>query len=243
MYGGATGIDASGNNQWTQGNAGGSVETTDRFGAALAAGDFNNSGHSDLVAGAPNENAGSISDCGAINVMYGGATGIDASGNSQFVEGNSAGTVEANDHFGFDLTAGDLNGSGHDDVGVGTPDEDSGSIANAGSIQVMYGGSAGIDATGNSWWTQGQTGAGTETGDRFGVALAAGDFNNSGQADLAAGAPGEDFPNPTVADAGLHSVLYGGASGITATGSVYFSQSSTGLNAIEAGDAFGSALN
>jgi FG-GAP repeat len=80
--------------------------------AALAApsalGDFNGDGRADLVVGVPYEDVGTVSDAGAINVLYGTATGISATGN-QFWHQNSAGVLdaaEAGDRFGAALAAG-----------------------------------------------------------------------------------------------------------------------------------------
>ena len=62
----------------------------------------------------------------------------------------------------------------------------------------------------------------SEPDDLFGHALSAGDFNNNGAADLAVGVPheaiGPRFP------AGAVNVLYGGAGGLTGTGSQGFWQ-------------------
>jgi hypothetical protein len=65
-------------------------------------------------------------------------------------------------------------------------------VANAGVVNVLYGGTSGIDASGNRQFVQANAAGGTEAGDRFGAALAAGDFNGGFAADLAAGAPDED---------------------------------------------------
>jgi hypothetical protein len=49
----------------------------DEFGVALATGDFDGNGSDDLAIGVPGENSGSISDAGAVQVLYGldGTTG------------------------------------------------------------------------------------------------------------------------------------------------------------------------
>jgi hypothetical protein len=52
-----------------------------------------------------------------------------------------------------------------------------------------------------------------ETGDNFGYALASGDFNGDGYADLAVGVPGQDVGSG--ADSGAVNVLYGSKSGIS----------------------------
>jgi FG-GAP repeat len=46
-------------------------EAGDRFGAALAAGSFNNDSITDLVVGVPGEDVGARADAGAVNVFYG----------------------------------------------------------------------------------------------------------------------------------------------------------------------------
>ena len=68
-----------------------------------------------------------------------------------------------------------------------------------------------------------------------------GDFNGDGVADLAVGVPGEDVDG--IQDAGAVNVLYGSATGITATGDQLFTQATPGVpGAAEAGDRFGSAV-
>ena len=55
--------------QWLQGSGGviGVAEASDFFGAALAAGDFNNNGFADLAIGAIGEDVGGTQDAGALN--------------------------------------------------------------------------------------------------------------------------------------------------------------------------------
>jgi hypothetical protein len=68
--------------------------------------------------------------------------------------------------------------------------------------------------------------------------LAAGDFNNDGFADLAAGAAGEAVGSAQ--GAGAVSVLPGSAGGLTATGGQLFTQNSPGVPGVaEAFDLFG----
>ncbi|HEX8103234.1 MAG TPA: proprotein convertase P-domain-containing protein [Solirubrobacteraceae bacterium] len=206
---------------------------------ATAKGDLDGDGRSDLVVGAPGENAGR----GAVHVLYGTANGLAATGSQQWTQ-DSAGiaeTAEPDDRFGASVAVGDLNGDGRADVAIGAPGEDAGAT-NAGAVHVLYGSSGGLTATGSQLWQQGGGGAGEtpEAGDRFGSALAIGDLGKSAHADLAVGVPDEDLAG---ADAGVVQVRYGSAGGLTATGAQLWSQGSGGLGeTAEAGDRFGAAL-
>jgi hypothetical protein len=80
-----------------------------------------------------------------------------------------------------------------------------------------------------------------EDADRFGSALASGDFNADGPADLAVGAPGQNLGNGF--GAGVAQVLPGSNGGLTATGSQLWSQDSPGVaGAPEFLDFFGQTL-
>ena len=82
----------------------------------------------------------------------------------------------------------------------------------------------------------------SELGDRFAHALAAGDFDNDGFADLAIGAPLEDIG--AISDAGAINVLYGSAGGLTPVEIPQFWQGAAGgvVGTAEASDAFGWSL-
>jgi hypothetical protein len=96
---------------------------------------------------------------------------------------------------------------------------------------------------GNQFWNQDSPNvlAAAEEGDQFGAALAAGDFNGNGFADLAIGVPLEDLGSTV--DAGGVNVLYGSSSGLTAAGNQFWDQDSgTIQGAAEASDHFGASL-
>src|SRR6266545_3317616 len=232
LYGAGSGLSGTGGQVFFQ--VGGTAEFRDRFGSAQAAGDFNGDGFADLAAGASGEDVGSIADAGAVSVLYGSAAGLTTSGGRLFTQ--VGGAVEGGDEFGWALAAGDFNHDGFADLAVGAPDETVGSAFAAGAVSVLYGSAGGLTTTGGRLFTQ--VGGAVEGGDEFGWALAAGDFNHDGFADLAAGAPSEKVGSTV--DAGAVSVLPGSTGGLTATGGRLFTQLGS---APENFDVFGFALS
>ena len=145
----------------------------DAFGNKLSAGDLNGDGHDDLAVGVPFEDVGSVSGAGAVNAIYGSASRLTATGN-QLWHQDSAGIADAaerGDGFGNALTAGDFNGNGDDDLAVGVPGEDVGSVVDAGAVNAIYGAGVGLRADGNQFWHQNSAGIGDVAGpsDLFGV--------------------------------------------------------------------------
>jgi hypothetical protein len=96
------------------------------------------------------------------------------------------------------------------------PTESLNGLSFTGAVNVLYGTAAGLDDDGNQFWWQGSpdiTGD-PEAGDRFGSALAAGDFDGDDAADLAVGVMRESVG--ATAEAGAANVLYGGVAGLSA---------------------------
>jgi hypothetical protein len=252
FYGTRRGLRAARNQIWTQNSAGivGGAESRDRFGAAVAAGDFNNDGFDDLAIGATGERVGTQASAGAVNVIYGGAAGLTSAGNEVFTQDTRAieGVAEAGDLFGASLASGDFDGDGRDDLAVGVPGEDVGDCAvacerDAGAVNVIYGGTGGLGLAGDQIFTQDTAGIQgvAERYDLMGFSLAAGDFNNNGRDDLAIGVPGEDVGRDD--SAGAVHVLFGTASGLGASGDLLFTQDTPGVEGdVEQHDRFGTAL-
>jgi len=145
---------------------------------------------------------------------------------------------------------GDFNGDGKDDMVVGVPGEDVGTVMDAGSINVIYGSTSGLTSTGNQAWSQNSLGilGSSEASDFFGDAIAAGDFNGDGKDDLAIGVPGEDIGGGeltnTDIDQGTVNVIYGCTSSLTSglcsTGNQSWNQDSSGIaGTAEVDDFFG----
>jgi len=128
-------------------------------------------------------------------------------------------TATAADYF----AAGDFKNDGHDDLIVGIPFEDVGSIRNAGAVSLFNGTRSGLFREPVQQLHQ-DTGAlgdraaipdQAETRDYFGKALAVGDFNNDGYDDAAIGVSSEDLgPNNEQEYAGAVHILYGSEQGL-----------------------------
>jgi hypothetical protein len=233
LYGAGGGLSGSGGQAFSQ--VGGAPEFLDRFGEALAGGDFNGDGFADLAVGASGEDVNGVHDVGAVSVLYGSAGGLTTAGGRLFTQLGSA--PEEQDWFGWALAAGDFNNDGFADLAVGAPYETVGSAFAAGAVSVLYGSSGGLTTSGGRLFTQ--VGSTVEGGDQFGNALTAADFDHDGFVDLAAGAPGEGIGGAAGAGAGAVSVLPGSAAGLTATGGRLLTQVG---GAVEGGDQFGDAL-
>ena len=133
----------------------------------------------------------------------------------------------------------DFNHDGFTDLAVGTPQE----AGAAGAVNVLYGSADGLSGAGSRYLTQNTAGVASlpQGGDQFGWALAAGDFDRDGVADLAVGVPGEDVGS--IFGAGAVQVLYGSAGGLSGSGSQLFTQDTPGVgSSAENNDRFGLTL-
>jgi cytolysin (calcineurin-like family phosphatase) len=236
--------------QWSQDSPGikGAVEDNDQFGYALAIGDFDCDGYDDLAVGVPKEDleGNSKDNAGLVNVIYGSAGGLTASGDQEWTQDNDGapGAVESDDHYGWALAAGDFDGDGCDDLAIGSPKEDlnSGGNDNDGMVVVLYGSSSsGLSSDDSENWIQNYDAGASQKDDHYGQTLAAGDFNGDGYDDLAIGAPTEDVNDHD--DAGKIVVIYGRSSGLSRSSSESWHQDKDGFSGhAEEGDQFGYAL-
>ena len=219
-YGGPAGPGSRGARWFVQRHVPGAEdEDHDGFGHALAVGDFDGDQYDDLAVGLPSEDDGSLANSGAVIVLYGGVQGLDGT-NSEIIDAASlnGGAVESGELLGWALAAGSFDGDDYDDLAIGIPGANQAGVFGAGAVDVLYGSGAGLLPSQGGRLTQADVvGEVPESGDSFGYALAAGDFDDDGLDDLAVGAPYEDRAG--VSDSGVVSVFSGSSSGLTSVGS------------------------
>ncbi|MEQ8279690.1 MAG: serine hydrolase [Deltaproteobacteria bacterium] len=240
FYGGPTG-PGSGGVQWLDPTHFGMLrEAYDRFGASAVVGEFGCDNFPDLAIGAPGRTVGGQVGAGRVFVFHGSSSGLEgASSHSQAsVSGMSP---ETNDGFGHALAAGNFNGAGCDDLAVGAPNEGVSGVFGAGAVAVFYGASGGLYSASTEYFTQSSVpGHTNESGDHFGVALAAGNINGSPFDDLIVGVPDQNFGSAT--DAGMVVAFHGSAAGLLPAQTEVFTMLSVPSQTRDADDRFGSVL-
>lgn len=212
-------------------NVHGVAQPFERFGHALAVGDFNNDGYDDLAVGVPDEDIttaeGTFPNAGAVNIIYGSSDGLsaalagDGSGNSDQLWSQNSPEIEDlssfYEYFGFSLASGDFNSDGYDDLGIGVKGEGTSAHPEfpAGVVNVIYGSPTGLSATfvPDQFLQQGSQGIDGSPipDDEYGYSLASGDFDDDGFDDLAVGVPGDFFGMN-----GSVSIIYGSSAGLSA---------------------------
>ena len=233
IYGSSGGLTDGANQRWRQGNddngrlEGDGRDDRDGFGSELATADFNGDGFDDLAVGVPGEN----DSRGAVNVIYGSSGRLSSNGNQSWSQEQDdiTGGSESGNGFGSALVGADFNGDGFDDLGVGLPGEDGGSVI------VIYGSGNRLTSQGNQRWRQGDNGIldEAEGGDGFGSELGAGDFDGDGLADLAIGVPGEGGGR------GIVHAIYGAAGALSSEGNQLWFQD---ISTPDGSDLYGSSL-
>jgi hypothetical protein len=177
-----------------QSQLGGSEEVGDRFGAALAAGDFDGDGVDDLAVGAPGEALGPI-PAGIVWIYRGTEDALfSLQPGGQIEQGSLPGPYgdDAGDAFGASLLATRLLPGGPEHLLVGAPGD---GAEGAGSVYVLDFGTGGVQVLqrleSEGDWNQRDVGMVYEdahSGDEFGAALAT--SGTGADLRLVIGAPG-----------------------------------------------------
>jgi hypothetical protein len=244
VYGGPAGLAWSDREHLHQDVEGvlGAAAADERFGAALAAGNFGGAGPDDLAVGAPDDTEDNLSGSGAVHVFYGASGGLLPANGDQFWHQDGTGVEdagEANDYFGWALAAGDFDDDGLVDLAVGVPGEDLEGppfVGEAGRLHLFFGDPSGfLSVAGDVAITQPCVCGCPANFEQWGQVLAAGDVDGAGGDDLLAGLPQQ---NLGTLDAGAACLSFGGV-----YGSQWVRQDLPGLGAgNDLGDQFGRAI-
>jgi uncharacterized protein (TIGR03437 family) len=196
------------------------IDEGDNFGSALAMGDLDNDGKSDLIVGAPGGDGSSNSqqDAGEVYVIY----GVDnLQGEPADLKTHARATIfgvgEGDDEFpeaiGSSLAVGDFTGDGIPDLAVGSPGKDSLGAARmpSGAVYLVFGAEKGL--TGSlelSLKTADMTIFGADSGDFLGLgAVAFGQINGSDVNGLILGMPMSSSVNNLRSGAGEVRAIWG----------------------------------
>ncbi len=208
-YGGSEGLGAPG----TVANAAWTAET-DQAGAHLAtvvSGDVNGDGYDDAIAASMWFSNGELNE-GTVFVWEGSSTGLGGPGTQENADWKAESNVVVG-LFGTSLSLGDFNGDGYADLAIGASALSNGQTSE-GRVFVYLGSSGGLGVNGtpaNADWTS----ESHQVSAAWGSALATGDFNGDGYADLAIGAARYDQGQT---DEGAVFVYFGSSGGLGVNG-------------------------
>jgi len=193
------------------------------------AADFDGDGYADLAIGVPHEDTSGVDD-GLVQVIFGSNAGLHSFGNKAFTQTGLSGSSESGDNFGAALAQGDLDGDGDDDLVVGIPGEHYATHDGTGRVLVLRGSAGGLQPGSESLDLEADA---PPIDQRYGAALAVGDFDGDGRGDVAVGIPG---------DGGGAVRVFEGSAGPLVSGPRLDQGDGGDATEDEVGDQFGAAL-
>uniref|UniRef100_A0A7S1E2D6 Integrin alpha-2 domain-containing protein n=3 Tax=Hemiselmis andersenii TaxID=464988 RepID=A0A7S1E2D6_HEMAN len=209
------------------------VDSGDAAGNGVSRGDVNGDGCVDVLIGVygGDGSSNSASNTGEVHVVFGKASGWTPSIEASSLDGSNGFTiygVDSGDWAGRTVSSGDVNGDGYADVLIGVTygNGPSNNAANTGEMYIVFGKASGWASTFQVSSLDGSNGFivyGIGFRDNAGRSVSSGDINGDGYADVLMGMPKE---NP-VTDTGEVYVLFGKASGWTASVQVAICRSSS----------------
>lgn len=177
--------------------------TGEKISSALATGDVNGDGMTDLVLGSKNADPGSLANSGAVYLFFGASTWTStrtlASADVK-ISGDTAGGS-----LGYSVAAGDVNGDGVADVIASATGQDTRGLTNNGQVAVFFGSTSWSAALALS--SANVLIDGPRSSSAIATQIWTGDFNDDGTADLFFGAYHDD--DPTHTSAGYSGVIWG----------------------------------
>ncbi|MCP3973271.1 MAG: hypothetical protein GY720_02120 [bacterium] len=206
--------------------------------------DINGDGYDDLVAG--DEHADGD---GQITIIYGSDHRLDISTRHTISQVDiDAAVLGGSGNIGRSFDCGDINNDGYADVILGVPKAswvaEGGLSYRPGAIYALYGTADGLSTAGYDFYHRNlagvqHAGAGSAA---FGHAVALGDFDGDGYADVATGAPADTVDG--IERAGSVHIFYGKATGLGKARDRVFDRGQSGIKADpETQDHFGAVLS
>ncbi|MQA02424.1 MAG: hypothetical protein GEV07_06765 [Streptosporangiales bacterium] len=133
----------------------GAARPGDEFGAALQMGRLDGGIPLDLAVGVPGDGIGFGGNVGAVNVLFGATDGLGPDGDVRFHQdvAGIGGAAEVGDRFGISLSALPVQNGGIDNLLIGVPFEDGGSLSNTGLFHVLATNEFGPNPSGSQTWS------------------------------------------------------------------------------------------
>jgi hypothetical protein len=151
--------------------------TPNRLGSAVVVAELSGDRLAEIIVGVPQAAVSGQANAGAVSIWLGRPAGLSNVGREYWHQDRTGvpGTAETGDRFGTSFTVGDALHHSDVELIVGVPDEDVGSVGQAGAVTILagYNAGTGLRSTGSRTVTQNTADVpGTpETDDRFGSSL------------------------------------------------------------------------